>query len=98
LGETADRLFPAAARRAVAYPLAGVDDDRLPGQNLVNRDTSLHLQFALQNYRVLVNPLSAPTRARPDGLVIFAMLILVISEFTRPMNSSMIFGGSPAPE
>ena len=25
------------------------------------------------------------------------MLIPVISEFTRPMNSSMIFGGSPAP-
>jgi hypothetical protein len=32
----------------------------------------------------------------PEGLVILAMLTAAVCEFTRPKNSSMIFGGSPA--
>jgi hypothetical protein len=37
-----------------------------------------------------------PGSLQPDGLVIFAMLSSGVFEFARPINSSMIFGGSPA--
>src|SRR5262249_48341333 len=37
-----------------------------------------------------------PGSLQPDGLVICAMLTAAVPEFTRPINSSMIFGGSPA--
>jgi hypothetical protein len=47
LGESADRLFPASARWAVAYPLVGPGYRSLGRPNLVNRDTRLHLQFRL---------------------------------------------------
>ena len=37
-----------------------------------------------------------PGSLQPEGLVIFAMLIADVPEFTRPTSSSIIFGGCPA--
>jgi hypothetical protein len=37
-----------------------------------------------------------PDSCQPDGLIIFATLMAGVFEFTLPINSSMIFGGSPA--
>ena len=82
--------------RAVTHPLTGVDDDCLTGRDFVNRVSGFDLQFTAQDNRVLVELRRLPRLAPTAGLVILAMLSAAVCELTRPMNSSMIFGGSPA--
>ena len=85
------------ARSAVAYPLAGADDERLPRQKFVSCVTGgLDLQFTTPHNRVFVEPRRLPRLAPTRRARQLGDFSADVWEFTRPINSSMIFGGSPA--
>lgn len=56
--------------RPVACPLAGVDDDRLPGQNLVNRDAVSTCNSPFSTTVYSSNSGVCPGSRQPDGLII----------------------------
>jgi hypothetical protein len=80
-----DVLGPFRRRTAVPHPFPGLHDDRLPGTNI---ELGI-FQFDVQ----ASNSGVCPGSAHPDGLFMRAMLTAVVLEFTRPMNSSISFGG-----
>src|ERR1044071_2170955 len=59
-------------------------------------DPGFTCYFPRHNTGDLSNPSGLPGSRQPAGLVILAMLRAESCEFTRPTDSSIVFGGSPA--
>ena len=82
--------------RAVLHPFAGVSDDSLPGFHVERPSLCVTRSAPLSTTVNSSNSGVWPGSTQPPGLRMRAMLSRDSPEFTRPMNSSMIFALLPA--
>ena len=91
-----DVLGSIGIRRAVADPLSGFRDDGLTGVDVGVSFRVIDAYHSGQHHRVFVELGSWPGSDQPSGLRMWAMLRVLVAEFTRPMYSSMILILVPA--
>ena len=68
----------------------------MPGTEIELGISQFDVQAPPEDDRVFIEFRRLPGSDQPDGLFMRAMLTAVVPEFTRPMNSSISFGGCPA--
>ena len=82
-----------AIGRRVLHPLARVRDDRLAGCTSISPSAWRDDHRSRQHHRVLVELRRLRGLVHPAGLRMCATLTCVVPVFTRPMYSSISFGG-----
>ena len=86
----ANRHVFGAFGRAVTNPFAFARDDGLAGFYFGDAAFVLHAHHAFEDHGVFIEVGALTGFDQPTGLRMWAMLVCVSPEFTRPMYSSMI--------